>query len=373
MNWVKTQLAVGRYLSVKMLLSSLLQGLGVLWVAVEAVSFFSPNTSDALRELWWGFLVGGGTWGVYRAWPRQWVRSRVSGTDTWVEIRVCDLFAKEGAVVVGSNTTFDTSIEDETISESSIQGQFTRRCFESVSVLDEQLTMSLNGVGYEECGDDKGYGKQRRYSIGTVASVRSGGRSAYFVAIACLNAERVAATTREDVLNALPLLWEFIRENGALESLSCPILGSGFSRISTPREELIREIVKSFVVATRTGKVSEYLTIAVSTADFRHGSVDLDALGRFLEHECTYVSERGEGGGGDTVGRGVEITLGGTEKLASEVFHEELGKERGKAVEKARLWSCSNSVCPSRGEQLSGLGPAPNCPECNTALSEVLA
>ena len=373
MNWLTTQLAVCRYFSVKVLVSSLLQGLGMLWVAVEAVSFFSPNTSDALRELWWGFLAAGGTWGVYRAWPRRWVRSRVSGTDTWVEIRVGDLFAKEGAVVVGSNTTFDTSIEDKTISESSIQGQFTGRFFESVSDLDEQLIVALKGVGYEECGDDKGYGKQRQYSIGTVASVRSGGKSGYFVAIACLNAERVAATTREDVLNTLPLLWEFIRENGALEPLSCPILGSGFSRLNTRREELIREIVKSFVVATRTGKLSEHLTIAVSPADFRHGSVDLDALGRFLEHECTYVSERGEGGGGDTAPRGVEITLRDTEKVAREVFHEELGKELGQAVEKSRLWSCSNSVCPNRGHQLSGVGPAPNCPKCKQALSEILA
>ena len=180
---------------------------------------------------------------------------RVSDTDALVEIRVCDIFSLGGALVVGSNTTFDTSIEDGTISDASVQGQFTRRFVDSVDELDRQIAVSLENTPSENRTEDKPYGKDREYAIGTVASLSSLGKRAYMVAIASLNPYRVASTNREDVLDALPRLWEFVRSRGGLEPLCCPILGSGFSRVKAPREELIREIVKSFVAASREGEV----------------------------------------------------------------------------------------------------------------------
>ena len=70
------------------------------------------------------------------------------------------------------------------------------------------------------------------------------------MAIATLNAHRIAFATRNDLLDALPVLWENIRTRGGMEPISVPVLGSGFSRLNAKREELVREIVKSFVAAT---------------------------------------------------------------------------------------------------------------------------
>lgn len=296
MPWLKTQLAAIRNLSAGSLVSSLFHSLGVLWLIVEPGGFFFPQFGSMAQDRWWVFLILGGVSGLWRAWPRLAVQSRVSDTDALVEIRVCDVLSLEGALVVGSNTTFDTSIEDGTISVASVQGQFTRRFFDSVNALNRKIDRSLENTQFENrTEEDKPYGKRREYAIGTVASVSSLSKQAYMVAIASLNSHRVASTNREDVLNALPCLWEFIQSKGGLDPLCCPILGSGFSRVKAPREELIRELVKSFVAASRVGKFCEHLTIAISPEDFRRGNIDLDALGRFLEHECTYASWQAPG------------------------------------------------------------------------------
>ncbi len=366
MHWILTRLAVVRHFSFRLLLSSILQALGALWVVVEGSSHFFPTFGDGIRDYWWAFLALGGSWGTVRAWPRPWVKSRISSTDVWVEIRVCDLFALKGALVVGSNTTFDTSIEDDTISRASIQGEFTERLADTVAELDRKIERSLQGTPFRDRTEDKTYGKRKEYPVGTVASVKCSGRRGYLVAIASLNAERVAATKLEDVLGALPFLWEFIRNSGSLEPLCCPVLGSGLSRLNATREELIREIVKSFVASTRIGKFCEHLTIAISPADFRSSQIDLEALRRFLVHECTYTSP-GAVQDESVLGEAV------TEERARAVFREELGAELQQAVETSIVWACSNSECPDSGRTQSGLGPSPRCTRCGRALGKVLA
>ena len=330
MRWIKIQLAVWRTFSVRVLVSSLLNAFGVLWLCVEIGRFFFPEFVAVLQSLWLGFLLSGVLWGFLRAWPRTFVRARVSSTDTWVEIRVCDVFSVKGGLVIGSNTTFDTSIEDGTISEDSVQGQFTQMAVHSVSELDNQIAASLAETPFESPAYNKQYGKVCEYPIGTVASVTFSGIRGYMVAIASLNAGRVASTSRENVLDALPFLWEFIRSSGTLEPLCCPVLGSGFSRLNTPREELVREITKSFVASTRVGKFCEHLTIAISPEDFRQHRFDLPALGRFLEHECTYTGgrTRGDAFGTPAAPLGDELNLlPVTEERVRGVFREELDNE----------------------------------------------
>ena len=296
-NWLKAQkakakaqFAAKRHFSFIAFALSILQAFGVLWLVVEPTTFFFPNFSSTVRDWWWIFPFAGVLIGSCRAWPRLTVNSKIAGTDAVIEIRVCDLFEQDGVLVVSSNTTFDTTMEDRTISRTSTQGQFTNRFCDALENLDRQIEDALDGIEFEERDPaTKPYGKRREYPVGTVASVICNSRSAYFVAIASLNANRNASATREDILDALPLLWEFVRTRGDLEPIAVPIIGSGLARVSATREELIREIIKSFIAAAQVGRFCENLTISISPEDYRERNINLPALGRFLEHECTYA------------------------------------------------------------------------------------
>ena len=270
--------------------SYFLRTLGALWLLVQVISYFLEPSVPLLQDHRWWFLAGCGLLSLYLGRPRP-VLCKISGTDITIEIRVGDLFTPEGAAVVAAPTSFDTSMEDGTIDRQSAQGQYTTRFCDSIHNLDHQIQAALDGLDYEECSEsEKPYGNQQLYPVGTVAPVIFQNKRAYFVAVATLNRHRVAHATRNDLLDALPKLWDTLLTRGGMEPINVPVLGSGFSRLdaNATREELVREIIKSVIAATHSGKFCETLRIMISREDFLEGKIDLDSLYSFLRHECKY-------------------------------------------------------------------------------------
>ena len=291
------------------LLGAVLHAFGVLWLIVEVVDYFFSELgwSSSIKSGWWLFCLTGLSVGGIRAWPRQSVRAHIEGTDVRVEVRIGDIFKLDGAIVLGSNTTFDTAMEDNTISISSVQGQFSKRYFTTITELDQKLDNALNSLSPHatRSREEKPYGKHNEYELGTVAPIEVPERKAYFVAVARLNSERVASTEANLFLDALPLMWNGIRQRGGMESLLCPVLGSGFSRLKLTRKELTQAIIRSFVVATQEGKLSEKLTIVIRPDDVEQGHISLEDLRQFLEYECIYA--RVPRASGNSVPTGIPI------------------------------------------------------------------
>ena len=267
-----------------------LEALGGLWIATQIGVFFFPEIFSSLQTFFLQYLILGVVFGLLRMWPRLKVHSEISDTDVSIVIRVGDLFNQNGSVIIAAPTSFDTAMDDGTIDEGSVQGQFTRRFCDSSEKLKQQIVEALDGVAYIEelSACDKPYGNRKKYPVGTVAPVKCGGKKAYFVALATLNKHRNASLDSNELLDALTNLWENIRNRGGMEPINMPILGSGFSRLNLTREVLVREIVKSFVVATRAGKFCEQITIVIRPRDFLERRIDLESIGSFLKQECQY-------------------------------------------------------------------------------------
>lgn len=145
------------------------------------------------------------------------------------------------------------------------------------------MTRALSGTPTKERSN--GY---TEYEIGTVAKIKARSRTVYLVAIAELNEANVARSSFQTLQQALPTLWEQIATKGNLNTLVVPILGSGFSRIKEPREQIAREIINSFLAASAAWRFTDHLKIMVSYDDFAANRVDLDRLGRYVEHICAY-------------------------------------------------------------------------------------
>ena len=291
MSWRKLYYyaAFLRSFSFKIFGALVLQAFGVLLLVTEICLTVFPEFVPQVREYWWIFLLFGAAVGLWRAWPRFVVQFEITGTDASIAIRVGDLFEQDGAIVVPAPTSFETAINDGTIDVKSVQGQYTNQFCDSFENLNQQIEMALEGIEFTERDvADKPFGSRKKYPVGTIAPVMCREKKAYFVAIATLNAHRIASATLNDLLDALPALWENIRTRGGMEPISVPVLGSGFSRLNAKREELVREIVKSFVAATHAGRFCERLTIVISPKDFQERKINLESLSRFLEQECQY-------------------------------------------------------------------------------------
>lgn len=93
----------------------------------------------------------------------------------------------------------------------------------------------------------------------------------------------------EYVKDALASFWLFVGERGSKEAIVTPVLGTGFSRVKVQREEVIREIINSFIAACAERNFCEKLTIVISPHDARTHSIDLKQIDKFVTHVCQYT------------------------------------------------------------------------------------
>jgi hypothetical protein len=271
--------------------TSFLSTFGALWLLIEITNFFSPRVAELIRGYWFLFLIVGLAVAFINNLPKHRAACRLTGRDVWIEIRVGDMFSLPGALIVGSNVSFDTDLSSGLISPRSVQGQFTEKYYNSVTHLDNDLGSALASLSSVPAPSDKP-GKAAVYPTGTTIRLVTRDRVAYFVGVATLNSHGVAQATFEDLKTALPLLWECVATRGGFEPLIMPVLGSGFSRLPQTREEIIREIIKSFVAACAATRPTEGLTIVMPYKDFYGNDVNLADIERYLQHVCRYTEYR---------------------------------------------------------------------------------
>ena len=216
------------------------------------------------------------------------VTHELYGTDVLIEIQVDDIFKMEGAFIISTNTTFDTDMsfnsdisDSHLISPASLQGKFTKEYYEErIHLLDLEIEKALQNVASTLV--EKPVGKTKRYEIGTVVKVHPKEQPVYLVAIADIDEKGKASSNPEDVLKSLTRLWQYISSQGGYDDLVIPVLGTGRARVQVKTEQMVMEIIKSFIAACSEEKFCKKLTVVISERDYIDNSIDLPELGRHL-------------------------------------------------------------------------------------------
>jgi hypothetical protein len=274
----------------------ILSSFGALWLIVQMVTFFFPETPvfgktklpDAIRNLWPLFFIAGLLSAALARRPHLTISHKLNGRDVSIGISVGDVFSFSGAVVIGSNTTFDTRISNNLISKHSVQGGFTNTYYDDERQIEAELSAALNNLPFEQLPGQRA-GNSKRFAIGTCVALHPKNRTGYLLAIAHINEHGVASGTFEDLKVALAKLWVFIGNRGSKGPIVMPVLGTGSSRLPQPREEIVREIIKSFVAACSERTFCDNLTIVITPRDMSEHHISLRDLDSFLEHECKYT------------------------------------------------------------------------------------
>ena len=283
-TWIKNLISIRAF-------SAVLSSFGALWLVVEITSFFFEGTEwpNAIRHSWHWFGLVGVLIASWLCRPHIAVSHKLNGRDVTIEIAIGDLFSFPGALIIGSNTTFDTRISRELISEKSTQGIFTRKFYGGETQLDSELSACLSDLPCETL-QGKRVGKANKYTVGTCVRLNPKKHTSYFIAIADINEHGVACGTFDGLKESLAKLWVFIGSRGVKEPLVIPAIGTGFTRLKQTREEVVREIIKSFIAACSETTFADKLTIVIATQDIVKHHISLDDLGSFLRHECRYAS-----------------------------------------------------------------------------------
>ena len=269
------------------------------WVVIEIVSHFVPKFGNWSRGNLWlltAILIGGLVVGfvqfALKCRKMLSVIQGLEGADVSIEIRVGDIFKMEGAFIISTNTTFDTDMsynprisDSHLIHPDSLQGQFTKRYYDKVEHLDLELEDALKNE--EPTTVEESIGKSQCYEIGTVVKVHPRGQVAYLVAIADMDKNGKVSSHPEDVLKSLAKLWHYIRKQGGYDPLVIPVLGTGRARILVKREQMVSEIIRSFIAACAEEQFCEKLTVVISEDDYRKHNIDLQSLGKQLYVHAT--------------------------------------------------------------------------------------
>lgn len=210
-------------------------------------------------------------------------------SDIKLTLQVADVLNNKGAVVIPTNTTFDTLMEDEFISVNSVQGQFQKIFFKNnLHTLDDLIEKGLQDVDYELI--DRVESKRKRYPLGTVSKVPFNGIHYYFVAIADINQfGKPINTSFQNIQIALEGLWNQLEIRGHIENLAIPLIGTGKAGIKdATREKVIKEIIFSFIASSQERKITEKLIICIHPLDLAQKDLKLRELDEYLKYMCKY-------------------------------------------------------------------------------------
>ena len=247
---------------------------GGIWLFIESLDFFGLYTRDQYGSysFFW-VMVLAAVFAILVRRPIRTIELPFPERDFCLEVRIGNIFDASGAIMVSTNTVFESDVAGGKISPESLQGQFTAKYFPG----DQNALIRILKDGLKDLGSPP-------YPMGTTVPVNTHGKTCYFVVMAELNAQGTASTTPSAVEQAIKGLWSFVRESGELLELVVPVIGTARGRIKVPRKKIIEIIAASFVAASTEAKFTDRLVIMVRPEDAKRFQVNLYDIKDHLNH-----------------------------------------------------------------------------------------
>lgn len=199
-----------------------------------------------------------------------------------ITVTESDVLDQTGSIVIGTCDTFDTEL-GELISPNSVQGQFQIKIYHSdKNALDSDIDNALNGTPNSYLDDTKSSGKKIRFPIGTVACVNRNNNRYFLLAFTkMLSGKNRVTTDIKDFWASLIKCWEAVRENGHLNNVHIPVIGTKFARTGLSLNIVIQLIIMSFIMSSKTENIAPSLTVHVHNSDSKR--IDYISLNNWLK------------------------------------------------------------------------------------------
>jgi len=269
----------------KRLSSSFVSNFGLLWLLIEPGALFFP---EKLNFGWVGYLwltIIAMAIAFIQRFPHLSSCRTLSSPDSAIEIKVGDLFDRQGHLVIGFNDVFDTEL-GEIIKPSSVQGQFLKLIYGSDRQhLDTDIEFALQDHHHLRIEElNKRSGKVWRYPIGTTITLGSHDKRYFLTAYGYMNNDMTVQSNADYIWQSLSKLWQEIRLKGHSIDVSISVVGADLARTGLPRMALAKLIITSFIVASKEKFVTRKLTVMIYPKDVE--SIDLYELEEFLSSAC---------------------------------------------------------------------------------------
>lgn len=219
----------------------------------------------------------------------------ISGTNSKVTVRVGDILKYNKSLIISTNTAFVTTLTNDIISTTSVQGAFEKKFFyNNLDKLDKLIDSSLKtDFNPIDTLILNGFRKKHQvYEVGTVAKIRHNDRNVYFLALNDINpAGQNKNRNSNDFYTALDKLWLYLKQKGNVEEAAIHLIGSGHAGISEITKELaLIEIVKSYIGQCQNYKILTNLVIYIHPYDLQY--ININKIKKYVENICMFAERQ---------------------------------------------------------------------------------
>jgi hypothetical protein len=127
-----------------------------------------------------------------------------------------------------------------------------------------------------------------QYEIGTTIEIEQNEKLFYLLVNSRKENNRVESSV-DDFLLSLSKLWIYIAlESGRNSVVTIPLISTNHGRITNiNRATAIKEIIESYIDASKSLNVSDKLIISIHPNDLIKGNINLDDIDDFLKFSCS--------------------------------------------------------------------------------------
>lgn len=234
--------------------------------------------------------------GIYSLWrfrARCGVSSVVHGSNVRVSVEVKKVLKQKGDIAITCNTTFDTHSVNGFVKHGSLQWDFQQQYFKDLDVLDEKIAEAIKHEHVEKVYRKRKKSNQKNYAVGTIARISLPANSiecsnhVYLVAISSSLSKGGSVASFTSVQTGIECLWHKVLTFGPTANLSVPVFGTGQAGVKESAMLIIKEIIRSFVAATRNERFVDHLHICIHPKDVRRMQIDFYELDRFIKVQCS--------------------------------------------------------------------------------------
>lgn len=157
--------------------------------------------------------------------------AKININNSNVTVRIGDIFREKGLKVIAFNEYFDTTVNENIIASSSLNGQFIKKYVSDVNDLDNAIATDKRLAVPErqlEVNNTRVEGKKQKYRLGSVLEYNG----YLLTAFTKFDSNNRAYLSMNDYINCLLNFWNEVDIIYANRSVVVPLLGTGITRLS---------------------------------------------------------------------------------------------------------------------------------------------
>ena len=226
--------------------------IGTLSSVVTLISFVTGNTNVTTCQMtmyFIGIIFAGIVFSIWQTYRKTELTIRVNDKCK-VKIFTGDLFDfanHDSVVVIPVNEFFDTQVDEEIISSSTLHGQFIRRYFNnSIDILENEIKKALQNVSCFELRRNHAV-KTSKYPLGTCIDIEVDDKLFVLVALTHFSKTNIAWTSLYEYGNVVRKLMTHLIKVSGLKSVYMPLMGTGLARIDHTSQFILKYMLDTIL------------------------------------------------------------------------------------------------------------------------------